>query len=189
MYLSEPFMQLQKYFFVSNWQDWPEEEKAGREEELSRTVENLTGQPPTPTLEFHCLIPTHPHPLWLHVKMCIISQEGLLDERFKQLTARRLWFISAPSIFVCLSESLASAALSLPAKSMKEILENRHSRQNFFGALVSFYISQHFVMAGRNQHRPILRKVKDITVSFPKVLQDFNLSIIAGTVHLHSCWL
>lgn len=38
MYLSEPFMQLQKYFFVSNWQDWPEEEKAGREEELSRTV-------------------------------------------------------------------------------------------------------------------------------------------------------
>lgn len=167
MYLSEPFTQLQKHFFVSNWQDWPEEEKAGREEELSRTAENLTGQPPSPTLEFHCLIPTHPHPLWLHVKMGKISQEGL--------TARRLWFISAPSIFVCLSESLASAALSLPAKSMKEILENRHSRQDFFGALVSFCISQHFVMAGRNQHKPILRKVKDITVSFPKLSkQDFN---------------
>lgn len=68
----------------------------------------------------------------------------------KQLTARRLWLISAPSIFVCLSESLASAALSLPAKSMKEILEKRHSRDDFFGALAYFYIHQHFVTAGRH---------------------------------------
>lgn len=96
----------------------------------------------------------------------------------EQLTARRLWFISAPSIFVCLSESLASAALSLPAKSMKEILQNRHSRQEFFGALVSFYTSHHFGMAGRNQHKPIRREVQDITVSFPKLSNKI-------LIHLH----
>jgi hypothetical protein len=83
-------------------------------------------------------IPSCPYPVWLHVRGKI-SQEGFLD--FKQLTARRLWFISAPSIFVCLSESLASAALSLPAKSIKEILEKRHHRDDFFGALVYLYIS------------------------------------------------
>lgn len=102
----------------------------------------------------------------------------------EQLTARRLWLISAPSIFVCLSESLASAALSLPAKSMKEILEKRHSRDDLYGALVYFYISQHFVTAGRNEHWPILRKKHTLLSSFPKVLQDSDLSAAAGTVQL-----
>lgn len=87
------------------------------------------------------------------------NRKRFLDS--KQLTARRLWFISAPSIFVCLSESLASAALSLPAKSMKEILEKRHSRNDFFGILVYFYISdimwpqeekEHGLSSGNKRH-------------------------------------
>lgn len=104
----------------------------------------------------------------------------------EQLTARRLWLISAPSIFVCLSESLASAALSLPAKSMKEILEKRHSRDDFYGALVYFSISQHFVIAGRNEHWPILRKKHTLLSVFQKyckilicllLLALFNLTL------------
>lgn len=80
-----------------------------------------------------------------------LSKKGPLDS--KQLTARRLWLISAPSIFVCLSESLASAALSLPAKSMKEILKNTQ-QQRLFGALVYFHISWHFVTSGGMEHSP-----------------------------------
>lgn len=88
---------------------------------------------------------------------------------FEQLTARRLWFISAPSIFVCLSESLASAALSLPAKSIKEILEKRHSTGELFGVLVYFYTSQHFVMTGRNQHWLILRIETTLLSASPSI--------------------
>lgn len=44
------------------------------------------------------------------------------------LTANRLWLISAPSIRLCLSGSLVSDALSLPAKSTNHILQAKHAR-------------------------------------------------------------
>ena len=47
------------------------------------------------------------------------------------LTASRLWLISAPSILVCLSVSVTSAARSLPARSMKDILDERE-REYFY---------------------------------------------------------
>ena len=119
MYLSGPFTQLQKYFFVSNWQDWPEEEKAGREEELSRTAENLTRQPPSPTLEFHCLIPTHPHPLWLHVKMGKISQEGLLDERFWTTYSQKT-LVYFRAFHLCLSIWVSGVRCSFTASQVNE---------------------------------------------------------------------
>jgi hypothetical protein len=115
-----------------------------------------------------------------------LSKKGILES--KQLTARRLWLISAPSIFVCLSESLASAALSLPAKSMKEILKKKHSRNNFFGALVYFHTSWHFVTSGRHGAELILRKDKALLLAFqnhPKMLMcQLELALFTQPVHL-----
>lgn len=133
-----------------------QKDRAGREG-LSRIVEKLIGSLhlhpwnslPGKSMPFCWFHPTLTHSACMYQGAKSLKKDFLI-KAFKRLTARRLWLISAPSIFVCLSESLASAALSLPAKSMKEILEKRHSRDDFFGALVYFYISQHFVTARRN---------------------------------------
>ena len=51
------------------------------------------------------------------------------------LTANKLWLISAPSSLVCLSNSVTSAARSLPAKSIKDILKVYKTTQCGFNSI------------------------------------------------------
>lgn len=52
------------------------------------------------------------------------------------LTARRLWLISAASMRLCLSGSLVSDALSLPARSTNHILWGHTQTSIFLGSVI-----------------------------------------------------
>lgn len=74
----------------------------------------------------------------------------LICARVWWLTAKRLWLISALSIRLCLSGSLVSDALSLPAKSTNHILHTQArfilksvTLEQYFSAYLIYYPTTH----------------------------------------------
>ena len=80
-----------------------------------------------------------------------------------KLTAKRLVLISAPSILVCLFVSLTSAALSLPARSMKENLKNKLVRM---GQNTIKNLKNKLVRIGRN----IIENLKNRLVRIGQII-------------------